>query len=136
MGSRSATVVTDNVTELRPRTRSAKSTTSSTTKPSSTKTVEAKLAEPTKPARAKPAGTKPASAKPSNTAVAPVAEKPAAPRVRKAPAPKPSAVSAEERQRLIAEAAYFIAERRGFAGGSPDEDWRQAEAEVDSRLAG
>jgi hypothetical protein len=42
----------------------------------------------------------------------------------------------EERQRYVAEAAYFIAERRGFAAGGDVEDWLQAEAEIDQMLAG
>lgn len=42
----------------------------------------------------------------------------------------------EERRRLIAETAYFIAERRGFAAGWELEDWLQAEAEVNRRLGG
>lgn len=45
-------------------------------------------------------------------------------------------VSAERRWRMIAEAAYFRAERRGFAGGDPLRDWTEAEAEVDARLNG
>ena len=45
-------------------------------------------------------------------------------------------VSAEERRRMIAEAAYFRAERRGFSGGQSLEDWVAAEAEVDARLDG
>ncbi len=45
--------------------------------------------------------------------------------------------AADELRRLwIAEAAYYIAERRGFRGGSPDEDWCEAEAEIDRMLAG
>lgn len=43
-------------------------------------------------------------------------------------------VTASERERMIAEAAYFKAERRGFAGGDPLKDWCEAEAEVDARL--
>lgn len=45
-------------------------------------------------------------------------------------------LSPEERQRIIAETAYFIAERRGFSAGSELDDWLQAEAEVDRRLGG
>lgn len=41
----------------------------------------------------------------------------------------------EERERMIREAAYLRAEQRGFAGGSPEEDWAEAEREVDARLA-
>jgi hypothetical protein len=35
---------------------------------------------------------------------------------------------------MIADAAYFRAERRGFNGGDPVADWLAAEAEVDARL--
>jgi len=38
------------------------------------------------------------------------------------------------RWHMIATAAYYRARARGFRGGSPEEDWRAAEAEVDSRL--
>ncbi len=38
----------------------------------------------------------------------------------------------EQRQQLIAQAAYFIAERRGFAPGNELEDWLQAEAEIEA----
>ena len=36
----------------------------------------------------------------------------------------------EERQRLIAVAAYYRAERRGFVPGCEMDDWLEAEAEV------
>jgi chromosome segregation ATPase len=39
-----------------------------------------------------------------------------------------------ERDKMIAEAAYFRAEQRGFNGGDPLADWVQAEAEIDARL--
>lgn len=42
---------------------------------------------------------------------------------------------AESRRRMIAEAAYFLAEHRGFGGGDPVQDWLTAEAEIDSWLA-
>lgn len=45
------------------------------------------------------------------------------------------AVSDEQRAQWIAEAAYFIAQRRGFSGGSADEDWREAEKEINRLLA-
>jgi hypothetical protein len=37
----------------------------------------------------------------------------------------------EERKRMVAEAAYYRAERRGFATGGELEDWIQAESEID-----
>lgn len=46
----------------------------------------------------------------------------------------PPAVTAEERRRIVAEMAYFRAERRGFRGGDPLEDWLAAEAEVERML--
>lgn len=43
-------------------------------------------------------------------------------------------VPSTRRQQMIAEAAYFKAERRGFNGGDPVRDWCEAEAEIDARL--
>jgi hypothetical protein len=40
------------------------------------------------------------------------------------------------REALIAEAAYFRAQRRGFEPGHEEEDWLAAEADVDRRLNG
>jgi hypothetical protein len=51
--------------------------------------------------------------------------------VASSPAPR---ITAEERHRLIAETAYFKAEKRGFQGGDPVKDWLEAEAEVDRKL--
>jgi hypothetical protein len=45
-----------------------------------------------------------------------------------------SFVDPEKRAALIAEAAYFRAEKRGFAPGNDAADWLAAEAEVDARL--
>lgn len=49
------------------------------------------------------------------------------------PMPGPG-VGVDERRRLIAEAAYLRAERRGFCNGCPDQDWLEAELEVDWML--
>ena len=43
-------------------------------------------------------------------------------------------IDPEARRRLVAAEAYFLAERRGFVGGSELEDWVAAERLVDSRL--
>lgn len=40
----------------------------------------------------------------------------------------------EDRRRLIAEAAYFRAEQRGFVPGNEVEDWLAAEMEIDALL--
>jgi len=42
--------------------------------------------------------------------------------------------AAPERQRMIEEAAYFRAEKRGFAGQQAMDDWLNAEAEIDRML--
>ncbi len=43
-------------------------------------------------------------------------------------------IDPEVRRQLVAAEAYFLAERRGFAGGNELEDWVAAERMVDSRL--
>ncbi len=42
----------------------------------------------------------------------------------------PTLVSTEEWHHRIAEAAYFMAERRGFQGGCPIQDWLEAERQI------
>lgn len=44
------------------------------------------------------------------------------------------AVDVDARRRLIAECAYLLAEQRGFTGGSPEQDWLDAEREIDQLL--
>jgi hypothetical protein len=44
-------------------------------------------------------------------------------------------VTSQKREDLIRIAAYLRAERRGFVGGSPEEDWLVAQKEVDELLA-
>jgi hypothetical protein len=50
------------------------------------------------------------------------------------PAAMPESVDPNVRRELVAAEAYFLAERRGFAGGNELEDWVAAEEMVDSRL--
>ncbi len=50
--------------------------------------------------------------------------------------PGKTALTTEERHRMIAEAAYFRAEARGFRDGDPLEDWLTAEAEFDRKRSG
>jgi len=47
----------------------------------------------------------------------------------------PSAIDPVRRHKLIAEAAYYRAEKRGFTIGSELQDWLEAEAEI-SKLLG
>jgi hypothetical protein len=45
-----------------------------------------------------------------------------------------TAFSPAERWEMIAIAAYRRAEQRGFSGGSAEQDWLEAEAEIDREL--
>ena len=76
------------------------------------------------------------------TKTAKTARKPAS--KRKAPAAKSTRskrkaavinISDDQRLSMIAEAAYFKAEKRGFSGGNPVDDWLAAESEVDALLS-
>jgi hypothetical protein len=72
---------------------------------------------------------------PEATAKKAAGRKKSAPRrASKKVAPK-GRISAEERYRMIQEAAYFRAEKEGF-NCDPWKCWLVAEAEVDARLAG
>jgi len=48
---------------------------------------------------------------------------------------QPEKVTVELRHRMIAEAAFLQAEKRGFQGGDPVSDWLEAEKSVDRSLA-
>ena len=98
----------------------------------------------TKPVAAKPAPSKAVTTKSATSAKKP--SKPAAttntkgngegaPRKKTAKSTNVSgAVTPEQRYRMICDAAYFRAEQRGFVGGSPEQDWCDAENEIDQKL--
>lgn len=82
----------------------------------------------------------PAAAKTVKKAAAPkapaVKKAPAAKTVKPVAAKKPAGpkLAPEKRRFYVEVSAYYIAERRGFHGGSQLEDWVQAEAEIDRLL--
>jgi hypothetical protein len=90
---------------------------------------------PQAPAKSKAAAkAAPVKAAPAAASKKPVAvKKVAAPR-KVAPAPKP-AITAEQRNNYVEVAAFYIAERRGFASTNPADDWIEAEAEIDRLIA-
>lgn len=47
----------------------------------------------------------------------------------------PIKVEPDQRIEMIRKAAYLKAEQRGFAGGSPEQDWLDAETEVDEFIS-
>ncbi|GAB4399408.1 MAG: hypothetical protein OHK0048_12810 [Rhodoferax sp.] len=49
-------------------------------------------------------------------------------------APRP-VITAEQRHHYVSVAAFYIAERRGFTLGNPEQDWLEAEAEIDRLIA-
>ncbi|MDD2929530.1 MAG: DUF2934 domain-containing protein [Sideroxydans sp.] len=59
----------------------------------------------------------------------------AAPGLAEGGAGLPHPVTPEQRHHYVEVAAYYIAERRGFDTGSCDDDWAQAEIEIDRLLA-
>lgn len=48
----------------------------------------------------------------------------------------PNPIDAEARRMMIAQAAYFRAEKRGFAPGFEQDDWLEAEREIARMLDG
>ena len=92
--------------------------------PASKGTAAKKTAPKVTPGKA-PAAKKAVAAKPKAAGTATAA---------KASKPKP-VISPEQRTHYIEVAAFYIAERRGFAPGNPTDDWVAAEAEVDRLIA-
>jgi hypothetical protein len=93
------------------------------------KSAAKKTVKPAAPVEVKLAS---APAKPAVKAAA----KPKAPaKPKAAPAAKAAALSLEQRNHYVQVAAFYIAERRGFAAGDPAADWAAAEEEVDRLIA-
>ena len=43
-------------------------------------------------------------------------------------------VDADQKHQMVSEAAYYIAEKRGFTNGDPVDDWIEAETQIESLL--
>ena len=48
---------------------------------------------------------------------------------------KPTPLDPAERHEMIATAAYYLAEKHGFDPQMSQQDWQQAEREIDNRLS-
>jgi hypothetical protein len=108
-------------------------------KTAAAKPVAAPSAKAKKPVAAKSASAKEAAKAPAKKA-APAKPKTsgngeivAAKKSKKAASLK-GGVTPEQRYQMICDAAYFRAERRGFIGGNPEQDWVEAELEIDQLL--
>lgn len=99
------------------------------------------------PPKTEPAKAKAATKTASRAAAAPTAKRPApaarqaattAAEIPKADPPKQTsrqpAIDPDRRRNYVEVAAYYIAERRGFAGGDEAADWLAAEQEIDRLL--
>jgi hypothetical protein len=99
---------------------------------------KATVATPTTAKRAKPAAESAPAAKrtkaPAAKPAAATTEAPARKRTARKSAAK-AVISDQERRHLIEVAAYYIAERGGFANGSPHDHWIEAEREIDAMIA-
>jgi hypothetical protein len=126
---------------LRNQEEKTMATTKSVTKTASGKRAAAVAV--TSAAKAKPAPKAKLATKPEPVAKTKVAAKAAPKAAPKAAAAKPARprtkkpvqIPPEQRRNYIEMAAYYIAERRGFAAGNLLDDWVQAEAEIDRLLA-
>jgi hypothetical protein len=101
------------------------------TKPAVAKPVAATSA-PKKSVSVKPKPTAKKLTTTTTTAPAP-AKKASAPK--KAPATPKPAIDLAQRNNYVEVAAFYIAERRGFAAANPTDDWIAAEAEIDRLIA-
>lgn len=86
------------------------------------------------PAKSSASAAKKAPTK--DVAKAPEPTKPTeAAKTNKATGAKPAVLTPAERMKMIAEAAYYLAEKRGFSGGNELTDWVAAEKQVDAILS-
>ena len=83
-----------------------------------------------KSATLKKPAVKPTSVKKPAAKISAAAAKPAVKRVRK------PAIADAQRLHMIATAAYYLAERRGFRSGCEVQDWFAAEAQITAKLKG
>ena len=98
-----------------------------------------KKAAPTPAKKTVAAATKKAAPTPAKKVSAPKTEKPASKQAATSKSAakksvKKNTVTPEERYHLIATAAYFLAEQRGFVCCCAKEDWISGEAQIDEML--
>jgi len=88
-----------------------------------------------RPQKSSPIGRNPAArAASSPTTAALESRATGAPKVDSKSTSIPRARTADERRRMICEAAYYLAERRGFQPGHELKDWLSAECQIDAAL--
>jgi hypothetical protein len=45
-------------------------------------------------------------------------------------------INQDNHHTMVSEAAYYLAEKRGFSGGSPMQDWFEAEKHIELQING
>ena len=96
-----------------------------------------KIATPKKPATPKSGGA--TKSTPTKVAAPRKSSSPKKPAPSRTPRESPQSLrrldpTPEERYLLIEKEAYYRAEKRGFRGGHPAQDWLEAEAYIDKLL--
>jgi hypothetical protein len=118
--------------ENKPKPGKKKATAKKVSKKSSAKKAAGKKKTAKKKVAKKKAVAKKAPSK--KTSAKKVSKKKATPRKKAAASAKVKQISYTEYRERVALAAYFIAERRLFENGLPEQDWLEAEAQVDAEL--
>lgn len=108
------------------------SATETSKKPAAKKTASGTTTSATAKKTSATAATKTSTTKAAKPAEAKAAAPKKAPAARKST--KKTSVTPEQRYHMIATAAYYLAERRGFTTGYEMQDWIAAEADIDSML--
>ena len=106
-----------------------------TTQESEKKAVAPKAVKPQQAETPKSPKPSPRKSAPAGAAAVKPKKAPAAKQVARPAEAAPAPVSPEHREKMINEMAYYLAEQRGFNGGSAHDDWVAAEAAVDRMLA-
>ena len=98
-----------------------------TTTTSKTDKAKRKVSSKTSKAKSAPKKTTAAKASPKKTS----SKKST---TRKTSAKNAAVISIEQRHAMIEQKAYLFAEKRGFVGGDPTQDWLAAESEIDASI--
>ena len=97
--------------------------------PTVNKTEKTKAKVSSKTTKAKTTGKKASTAKASPKKTTSTKSS-----ARKTSTKNAAVISVEQRNAMIEKMAYLMAEKRGFTGGDPTQDWLAAESEIDASI--
>lgn len=113
--------------------KSSAGTAKGTKKPVKARATKSTTATKKKTATKKVAAKKTIAAKAAKTSKT-VAKAPRKTRAKSKTGVVKPVITSEERTRMIAEAAYYLAEKRGFAPGHEESDWSAASQQIDQMI--